>query len=50
MEVLALGRTLEPLVVLIYMCNNWFAPVLLLVSMFGGCKEPHFEHFLGMWL
>jgi hypothetical protein len=42
MEELALGRTFELLVVLIYMYKNTYAPVRLRVSMFGGCKEPHF--------
>jgi hypothetical protein len=50
MEALALGRTFQPLVVAIYMYKDRLAPVPLLVSMFGGCKEPHFEHFLGTWL
>jgi hypothetical protein len=46
MEDLALGRTFQPLVVAIYMYKDRLAPVPLLVFMFGGCKEPHFEHFL----
>jgi hypothetical protein len=50
MEDLVLGRTFQPLVVPIYMFKDRFAPVLLLVSMFGGCQEPLFEHFLGTWL
>jgi hypothetical protein len=50
MEDLALGRTLEPLAVLMYMYKNMHASVRLLVSFFGGCKDPHFELFLGTWL
>jgi hypothetical protein len=50
MEDLELGRTFKPVVVLIYMHKNRLAPVPLLVSVFGGCKEPHFEHILGTWL
>jgi hypothetical protein len=50
MEDLDLGRTFHSLVVPIYMYKDRLAPVPLLVSMFGGCNEPHFEHFLGTWL
>jgi hypothetical protein len=39
MEDLVLGRTLEPVVVLINMCKNRYGTVAILVSMFGGCSE-----------
>jgi hypothetical protein len=38
-EVLVLGRTLEPLEVLINMYKNRYGTVLILVSVFGGCSE-----------
>jgi hypothetical protein len=50
MEDLDLGRTFHSLVVPIYMYKDMLAPVLLLVSIFGWCKEPHFQIFLGTWL
>jgi hypothetical protein len=50
MEDLDLGRTFHSLVVPIYMYKDMLAPVLLLVSIFGWCKEPHFLIFLGTWL
>jgi hypothetical protein len=49
MEDLALGRTFQPLLVSMYMCKNRLAPVPLLISMFGGCKEPHFDHYTGIF-
>jgi hypothetical protein len=39
MEDLVLGRTLEPVVVLINMYKNRYGTVAILVSMFGGCSE-----------
>jgi hypothetical protein len=38
-EDLVLGRTLEPLVVLINMYKNRYGIVSMLISMFGGCRE-----------
>jgi hypothetical protein len=35
---LVLGRTLEPFPVLINMYKNRYVIVLILVSMFGGCR------------
>ena len=40
MDDVALGRTLEPLVVKINMYKNRNGTVTILVSMFGGCSEP----------
>jgi hypothetical protein len=36
-EDLVLGKTLEPLGVLVHMYKNRYGTVLILVSMFGGC-------------
>jgi hypothetical protein len=41
-EDLVLGRTLEPLVVLIHMYKDRHVIILILVSRFGGgCREGH---------
>jgi hypothetical protein len=38
-EDLVLGRSMKPLVVRINMYKNRYGTVLILVSMFGGCRE-----------
>jgi hypothetical protein len=49
-EDLVLGRTLEPLVVIINMYKNRHGTIPILVSMFGGCGEPYLEDLLVLWL
>jgi hypothetical protein len=38
-EDLVLGRSMKPLVARINMYKNRYGTVLMLVSMFGGCRE-----------
>jgi hypothetical protein len=39
-EELVLGKSMKPLVVRINMYKNRYGIVSILVSMFGGCREP----------
>jgi hypothetical protein len=47
---LVLGRSMKPVVVLINMYKNRYCTVLILVSMFGGCREGQLEDSLSAWL